>query len=412
MNNLVSKTALSCMALALTLGAWGADVPQFRGPHRDGIFPEKGLLKAWPEAGPALAWKAEGIGKGYSSIAVVKDTIYVPGMAEDNQGYIFAFDLAGQAKWKAAYGPETLEVQAPGARATPTIDGDRLYIISGLGVVYCLSATDGKKLWEVDLNTTFAAAVVDWVFSESPLVDGDRVYATPGGPDASVVALNKMTGETIWTSKGLSEASAYCSPALFTFGGRRVLVTMTADSIVGINETDGKVLWVHAHKTPYKIHGNTPVAAGNLIYYTSGSGAGGGVLEVSADGSSVTQKWLDKQLDSLHKGVVLVDGYIYGTGEKNNKLVCLELATGKVMWEADEITQGNIIYADGMLYVYEGPKKGIVNLVKASPEKYERTGTFAMPRSRDKHWANPAIANGQLFLRYDGVLYAYDITAK
>lgn len=399
-------------ATALLQTAHGDDVPQFRGPQRDGQFTETGLLKAWPAEGPPLAWKAEGIGRGYSSVAVVNGVVYTAGMGEYNQGYLTALDLSGKTLWKTAYGPETLEAQAPGSRATPTVDGDRIYLLSGVGVAYCLALADGKKLWEVDLNTRFKAAPVEWVFSESLLVHGDRVFATPGGPDASVVALNKMTGETLWTSKGLSEVSAYCSPTIFTFGGREVLCTMTADSIVGIDAKDGTVLWVHAHKTPWKIHANTPVASGNLIYYSSGSGAGGGALEVSADGSSVTQKWLDKTLDSLHKGVVLVDGYIYGTGEKNNKLVCLELATGEVMWQAPEVTQGNIIYADGMLYVYEGPKKGVVNLVKASPAGFERTGTFEIPHSRDKHWANPAIADHKLFIRYDGILYAYDIAAK
>lgn len=412
MNRFMRLFVLPFTLVLLAIPALAAEVPQFRGPNRDGIFAEKGLLAAWPEGGPTLLWKAEGIGKGYSSLAEVAGTIYIPGMAEDNLGYITALDLDGNVLWKAAYGPETLEAQAPGSRATPTVDGDRLYMLSGIGVAYCLARADGKKIWEVDLNTRFNAAPVDWVFSESLLVDGDRVFATPGGPDASVVALNKLTGETLWTSKGLSEASGYCSPTIFTFGGRRVLVTMTADSVVGVDEKDGKVLWVHPHKTPYKIHANTPVSAGNLIYYTSGSGAGGGALEVSADGSSVTQKWIDKNLDCLHKGVVLIDGYIYGTGEKNNKLICLELATGKVMWEAPEISQGNTIYADGMLYVLEGPKKGLVDLVKASPAGFERTGSFALPRGKDKYWANPAIADGKLFLRFEGVLYAYAIAAK
>lgn len=401
-----------CVLLAVVLTAQGADSPQFRGPSRDGIFGEKGLLKTWPEGGPALAWKVDGIGKGYASVSDVNGTIYVPGMLDDNQGYIFALDESGKEKWRAAYGEETLEKQAPGARGTPTIDGDRLYMMSGRGVLTCMSAKDGKQIWQVDVRNQFNGATTTWMFSESPLVDGNLVFATPGGPDASVVALDKMTGKTVWTSKGLSEASAYCSPAIFTFGGNKVLVTMTAKSVVGIDPKTGKVLWTHVHETDYDIHAVTPAVQGNILYYTGGYGSGGGALEVSADGTSVKPLWSDKNLDCQHHGVVLLDGYIYGTGHNNNKLICLELATGKLMWATNEVTQGDIAYADGMLYVYEGPKKGIVSLIKANPEKFERVASFAIPPGKDKHWAHPAIANGRLYIRYAGTLYAYNVAAK
>ncbi len=400
------------VALAFSAGAFGADSPQFRGPARDGIFPEKGLLKSWPAEGPALVWKAEGIGRGYSSVADVSGTIYVPGMLEDEQGYVFALDENGKEKWRATYGPETLEKQAPGSRATPTIDGDRLYIMTGRGVLTCMSTKDGKQVWQIDVRNKFKGMSTVWGFSESPLVDGDLVFATPGGPDAAVVALNKMSGETVWTSKGLSEASAYCSPAMFTFGANKVLVTMTAKSVVGIDPKTGKVLWTHVHETEYDIHAVTPAVEGNVLYYTGGYGSGGGALDVSADGASVKPKWSDKNLDCQHHGVVLLDGYVYGTGHNNNKLMCLELATGKLMWSTDEVTQGEIAYADGMLYVYEGPKKGIVSLIKASPEKFERVASFTIPKGKENHWANPAIANGRLYIRHAGNLYAYNVKGK
>lgn len=406
-----------CLA-ALTIsslgsfGALAADAPQFRGPERDGLFADTGLLKSWPDSGPAQVWSVDGLGKGYASVASVGGVLYTTGMLEDNQGFLFAIDGTGKVKWKAAYGPEVPGGQAPGSRATPTVDGDRIYVLSGTGTLYCMAASDGATKWSVDLLKTFNGAPVEWQFSESPLVDGNVVYATPGGPDASVVALDKMTGKTIWTSKGFSEPSAYCSPVIFDFGANRVLVTMTAKSVVGLDVATGKLLWTHPHETDYDIHAVTPVRQGNIIYYTAGYGSGGGALEVNADGSSVKSLWTDKNLDCQHHGVVLLDGYIYGTGHKNSALMCLELATGKLMWRSDEVTQGDVISAEGMLYVYEGPKKGVVSLVKASPKGFERTGSFKVPQGRDKHWANPAIADGRLYIRYNGALYAYDIKAK
>jgi outer membrane protein assembly factor BamB len=187
---------------------------------------------------------------------------------------------------------------------------------------------------------------------------------------------------------------------------------MLAKSVVGIDPKAGDVLWTHKFETQYDIHAVTPVSSGNVIYYTGGYGSGGGAVDVSADGTKVTPKWDDKNLDCQHHGVVLVDGYIYGTGHKNNKLMCLELATGKLMWSTDEVTQGSMIYDDGMLYVYEGPKKGTVSLIKASPQKFERVSKFDVPAGKDKHWAHPVIANGRLYIRYAGAVYAYNIAAK
>jgi outer membrane protein assembly factor BamB len=402
--------ALIVSVLLFTTAAHAADSPQFRGPHRDGKFEETGLLKAWPEGGPALLWKSEGLGKGYSSVSVVNGTIYTAGMAEDNQGYIFALDLDGKLKWKAPYGVETLEKMASGSRSTPTIDGDRIYIMSGVGGVACLALDGGKLHWQVDAATKFQAAPVVWEFSESPLVYGNLVYAAPGGPDASVVALDKMTGETVWTSKGVSEPSGYCSPTIFRFGTRDVLITMLAESMVCLDPRTGQRLWTHHHKIPYDIHANTPVGTGTMLYYTAETG--GGVLDIAPDGSSATQRWTNSELDNVHHGVVLHEGYLYGSGYRNRSYYCLDFQTGKTMWSAKEIDQGNTVFADGMLYVYEGPKTGQVSLLKPRPEKFERTGTLQIPQAKDKHWAHPVVANGRLYIRYDGVLYAYDVQAK
>ncbi len=404
----------TAMIVLLPLGmAMATDSPQFRGMNRDGKYIETGLLKAWPEGGPPLAWRVDGLGEGYASVSVVDGVVYVPGMLEGNQGYLTALALDGATLWKAPYGEETQDKQAPGARSTPTIDGDRIYLLSGLGVLYCLSVDGGKPVWQADILKRFDGRNIEWSLAESVVVDEERVYCTPGGPDASVVALDKMNGETVWTSTGLSDVSAYCSPDIIEHGGRRILVTMTAKYVVGIDAGTGEVLWTHEHPTRYDIHAVTPVYQDGMLYYTGGYKSGGGMLRLSEDGSEVTPVWEDKNLDCQHHGVVLKDGYIYGTAHQlGRELLCLELATGKVMWRTDEISQGAVVYADGMLYVYEGPSAGVVSLVKATPEKFERTGSFEIEEGRAKHWAHPTIANGRLYIRRGELLFAYDIEAK
>ena len=398
---------------ALLGSAMAADSPQFRGPARDGIFPETGLMKAWPEGGPEIVWVAEGLGKGYASLSIVGDRIYVPGMNDTQEGFVHVLDSNGKLLQSTSYGQDTLDSQAPGSRSTPTIDGNRLYVLSGLGTLVCFELPSFNTLWEVDVLSVFHGEKITWDLAESVLVDGDLVYATPGGPDASVVALNKMTGETVWTSKGLSDKASYCSPEIITQGGNRILVTETAKLVVGLDPASGKVYWTHPHETDYDIHAVTPPFADGMLYYTGGYKSGGGMLELSADGTAITPRWTDTTLDCQHHGVVLLDGYLYGTSHASARgLVCLELKTGKVMWQTREVSQGVTIYADGMLYVYEGPKAGVVSLVKASPDGFEKTGELPVVQGTDKHWAHPVIVNKRLYVRHGDALIAYDIAAK
>lgn len=401
------------MSVLVCQAVFAADSPQFRGPKRDGKFPETGLLKSWPEGGPTLLWKADGIGLGYSSVSVVGDSIYVTGRGEDNNGTFYALGLDGSVKWTLGYGPETSQGQGPAPRSTPTIDGDRAYILSGPGILHCIDLNKKAILWSVNIVEKFKSLPTEWSMAESLLIDGNKVFCTPGGPDASVVALDKMTGDTIWTSKGLSEAAAYCTPDLIEHGGRRMVLTMTAKSVVALDPETGAILWTHEHITKYDIHAVTPVYADGMIYYTGGYKSGGGMLQLAADGASVTPKWSDLTLDCQHHGIVIVDGYVFGTAHQlGKKLVCLELASGKVMWESQDVTQGSVVFADGMLYTYEGPKAGVVSLVKPSPAGFERTGQFTITEGAAEHWAHPTIANGVLYIRHGEKLFAYDVKAK
>jgi len=403
--------AIVVIVMCMAGVACAEDVTQFRGPNRDGRFAETGLLKAWPDGGPAVVWVRKGLGKGYSSVSVVGDTIYATGKEGDGLGYLYLLDLDGNVKSKTPYGKETDEKQAPMSRSTPTIDGDRAYVISAPGVVTCFKIPDGTKLWDVDMIKEFGAELSTWHYAESVLIDGNRAICTPGGRNA-VVALDKMTGETVWTSKGLSDGVSYCSAVIAEHGGRRIMLTMTAKYVVGLDPETGEVLWTHKHETDYDIHAVAPVYDDGLIFYTGGYGSGSGVLKLSPDASSVTSVWKDKTLDNQHHGVILLDGYIYGTGHKTSELICLEMKTGKIVWRTKEVTQGVVVFADGMLYVYEGPKRGIVSLVKATPAGYERTGSFTVTEGTDKHWAHPTISGGRLYIRHGDALIAYDVAAK
>ncbi len=395
--------------LALSASAAMADLTRFRGENGAGHFAGEGLMKSWPEGGPPLAWMADGLGQGYASPIQVGDTIHVPGMTDDQVGHIFMLSAEGAPLGRITYGPETLDGQAPGSRSTPTFDGNRLYILSGLGTVYCINLDTRETLWAVNILERFQSKNITWSLAESLWIDGDRVICTPGGPNGVVAALDKMTGETVWATTGLDDLASYCSPVIVNHGGRRLLLTETAKFVIGVDADSGQLLWKHEHITDYDIHAVTPVYDKGLVYFTGGYGSGGGLLELSEDGASVRLKWEDRKLDCQHHGVVLLDGYLYGTGHKNAQLMCLEMATGKQVWSTREVRQGVVIYADGMLYLYEGPRAGVVSLVKATPEGFERTGRFTVTAGDGNHWAHPIIVNERLLLRRGNVLLAYTL---
>ncbi len=247
----MKKLSVSTFVLAIGLATivLGADSPRFRGPAGDGVFPETGLLKQWPEGGPELAWSVDGLGPGYSSAAVVDGVVYVTGMDDQNQGILFAFETDGSLKWKTSYGPEFVKAgPAPtGTRGTPTVDDDRIFVTTGFARLVIFDAKDGKVLKTVDLLERFGAEQAKFGFTECVLVDGRKVICTPGGPDASLVALDKDTGETIWTSKGLGQPSGYCSARLVRQNGRSLVLTMLANSVVAVDADSGEVVWQHEY---------------------------------------------------------------------------------------------------------------------------------------------------------------------
>ena len=408
--NRTRLVATLIVVCALVIAAQGADSPRFRGPAGDGVFAETGLLKQWPEGGPKLAWSKTGLGLGYSSALVVDGTVYITGMDEKKQGHLFAFGLDGSLKWKVAYGPELGKTgPAPGGtRGTPTIDGDRIFLMTGFAKLVILDKAQGQVLKTIDLLERFGAGQAKFGFAECVLVDGQKVICTPGGPDASLVALDRNTGETLWKTEGLSQPAGYGSVRLIRHNGKKLIVTMLEKVVVGIDPDTGKVLWQYDFPNRFGVLPNPPLYANGMLYVCGGGGTGGTLLALADDATSVTEEWKDRTLDCQMQGTVLVDGCIYGTAQSGNRgLVCLDWKTGQPKWNAGSVKQGAVVAADGMLYVYG--QDGTMYLVKPSAEAFEPVSQFAVSQGTAEHWAHPTIANGRLYIRHGDALMAYDV---
>jgi len=378
---------------------------QWRGENRDGKYNNEKLLKVWPADGPTLITTLEGLGIGYSSPAVTEDKIYITG-TEDKTGYLFAFDLSGNQLWKKAYAKEWDE-RFPGSRVTPTVTGDKVYISSSLGQIFCFD-TKGNKIWTVDMIEEFDAPNLKFGMTESLLVDGDYLFCTPGSKDVTIAVLDRQTGKVIKRIKGNGQTSTYCSPTIINHNGRRILVTMLAESVIGIDIKSSELIFQHKHFNENKIHINTPLYNNGYLYIVSGYNAGGKLLKLSEDGSEVTLVWEDPQLDSQMGSVILSEDHLYGSGHENRDWHCVEFLTGKVKYSSRELgRKGNIIYADGMLYIYS--EKGDVALVKPNSEKFEIVSSFELENGSGEHWAHPVIKNGKLYVRHGNILNIYDI---
>jgi outer membrane protein assembly factor BamB len=400
----MKKIAVLILSLGTVFSAYAQDPTAWRGPTRDGIYHESGLLKQWPAEGPEVLWSYEELGKGHSSAIVDNGFVYTTGMIDD-QGYLFKFDLKGKLIYKKAYGPEFNQSYV-GTRGTPTIVGDKVYLLSGLGKFHCLDAEKGKILWSKDLFRDFDGEIIRWGMNETPVVDGDVVYVTPGGKKYNLVALDRHTGKLIWSSPGRGELTAYCTPLLFEHKGRKMLATHTENHVLGFDAQSGKLLWSHRHPNQYSVHANTPVYHDGMLFYLSGYGAGGGMLKIADDGNSVSQVWTQTKMDSRMGGAVYVDGYVYGSGD-SRQWVCYDWKTGREMYASREIGNGVVIYADGMLYCYS--QRGELALVKADPSGFNVVSETKVLLGSDQHWAHPAIYDGVLYVRHGKGLIAYKV---
>ncbi len=403
---LVAGTAAMTAAQAPTTTDW----PQWRGPERTGVSKETGLLKQWPAAGPARVWMISNLGAGYGTVAVSGDRIFVQSMV-GRQSTVASLNRAdGKLIWSKALGAAGNNDRGPGPRGTPTVDGDRVYVLTENGDLACLKALDGAAVWQRNILRDFNGRNIPWDISESPLVDGNNVIVTPGGRGAGVVALDKRTGKTVWTTKELNDEAGYASVIAANVQGVRTLMTLTGQGGVGIRASDGKLMWKYSKVANGTANIATPVFQDNKVFYTSDYGTGGGLLSLTANAGEVKAQevYFTRELKNHHGGVVLVNGYLYGFN--SSILTCLEFATGKMMWRDRSVGKGSLTYADGNLYLLS--EDNVAGLAEATPTGYKEKGRFRIADSGLPSWAHPVVSGGRLYIRNQATLASYDIRGK
>jgi len=391
---------------------------QWRGPDRNGVFPDTGLLKEWPEEGPELLFSTEGIGKGFSSVAAIQNRIYVTGNI-DTMEYLSCLDLQGNILWQKAYGRCWIQTY-PEARCTPLIEGNRAYVLSGLDKLVCFDALTGDELWSVDVHEKYRSEWDMFGVSESLLLVDDKLIVTPAGPETTVIALNKLNGELIWKSESLHQKRSNISPQVIDHCGKKFIITAVPTHLLGVDAENGAILWTYHYNFLDKngdnttIFTNTPVYKDSCLWLSNGWDVKSVMLQIAPDGKSVTEKFADHTFDNQNHGVVLVDGFLYGsnfTGRQSGKWICMNWNTGEITWIGDFHNKGPIIAADGMLYCYE-EKRGNMALVKADPAAFEIVSSFRVEGGAGPHWARPVIHNGMLLVRHGEVLLAYNVKAE
>jgi len=400
-------SALLFVTGSLCLGAQG-DWPQWRGPERTDISPETGLLKEWPAEGPKLAWKATGLGAGFSTVSVVGNRIFTAGDIGD-ASYIIALNRAdGSLLWKAKLGKTGGGPAGP--RGTPTVDGDLVYELAQHGELVCVEAATGKEVWRKDLKKDFGGANGGWLYAESVLVDGDRAICTPGGKQGTLLALNKKTGEVLWRCADWTDSAEYSSPIVETIGGVRQYIQFTGKSVGGVAADSGKLLW-RADRRGQTATIPTPIYKDGYVYVASGYGVGCNLFQIKKDGDtfSAAQVYANQNMVNHHGGVVLVGEHLYGFSD-NKGWVCQNFKTGEIAWQKNSVGKGALTYADGCLYLRSEGGKGPVALVEATPDGYKEKGRFDQPdRSKANSWPHPVVAGGKLYLRDQDVLLCYDV---
>lgn len=399
--------------------AAAADWPRFHGPNNDNISPDTGLLKSWPDGGPERIWESSGIGEGYSSVAIVGDTIYTTGEI-DGACVITALDADGKIVWQEKNG-EAWAKSYPGTRSTPTIHEGLLYHLSANGNLICLKAENGDVVWTVNIIEKFEGKNIMWGLSESLLIVDDKVICSPGGTRAGTVALDRMTGDTVWESTGARGGPGYASPTLVDYQGLQQIVMPMAESIVGVRVSDGKLLWRHPHKVYTNQNITNPLFRDGFIIISAcgRQGTTSLKLNVSGDECSIEQHWHNEVLDDKHGGLILVDGRIYGYAESQQRSepwMCIDFETGATIFQSAPIESsykyrnGSLAYADGMFYLYTDD--GAMALVKPSDDGFELKGMLEIEDpGKNPTWSHPVILNGRLYLRYGDKLAVYNVRA-
>ena len=415
---LLRVVVAACLVLSCCSGgpAFASDVskdwPGWRNADRSGRSNDTNLLKQWPSGGPKLLWKVEGLGTGYSTPSVVGGIVYLMGTKGDND-VVFAVNAkTHKVMWSTIVGEATKGGGYPGARATPTIDGSKLYTLGSGGSLVCLDTKKGKKVWSTNLRKDFGGVTGSWDYAESPLIDGDVCVVSPGGKGTAMVALNKANGKEIWRSNAPDAGvAAYASAIVADFNGKKQYIQFMSKSLFAVDAETGKQLWSYEKCANRVANCPTPIYHDGYVFCASGYNTGGGLVKLKADGSQITAEevYFQKKMNNHHGCVVLVDGHLYGTHQQ--ALICMDFLTGKVKWEDRSVGKGSITYADGHLYVRS--ENGPIALVEANPEKYVEKGRFQQPhRSNTNAWCHPVVTGGKMYIRDADILLCYNVAAK
>ncbi|MGQ7869116.1 PQQ-binding-like beta-propeller repeat protein [Sunxiuqinia sp. sy24] len=389
------------------------EITQWRGENRSGAYHESNLLASWPDKGPQIVWETESLGNGYSSPIVSDEFVYVTGEI-DSLGYLFKLDHNGNEIWRSTYGKEwTTNFQ--GSRGTPTLVNDLVYICSGLGDISCLSAETGNRLWSINMVTDLEGTFPRFGFSQALVVNNEWVYCQPGGEQHNVVALNRFSGELVWSRSCLGKRPGYNSPLLFEWGEKKMLATFSAYHLLGLDAETGQLLWSHeqTNTKPEErslgkgdTHANTILFDEGFIYYSAGDGNCGVKLKLNEDGTTIEQLWQNSELDNYMGGLILANNHLYASSHRQNQFIAIDCETG-AQTDSLKIGRGTTIQADGMIYFYSN--KGTVSLLEATAEGLKTRSSFKLKKGSKEHFAHPVIHNGLLYLRHGNYLGVFQI---
>lgn len=381
-----------------------ADWPQWRGPNRDGISAETGLLSAWPQGGPPVVWKAEGLGEGYSSLAIAGGRIYTQGQ-RGKQEFVLALDVkTGKKVWETPTSRDFRNDRGDGPRGTPTLDGDRLYAMTGDGVLVCLDKATGKIVWSENVAQKYRGEIPQWGYSESPLIDGGRLIVMPGGRGASVVSLSKTDGSLQW--KAGSDRAGYSSAIVVNVGGVRQVIALSGESALGVEEDNGELLWRYGKVSNRTANIATPIYHDGEAFLSSAYGTGCALLKLGP--KTMSEVYFSGDMKNHYSTSVLVGDTLYGYND--SILTAMQFATGKVTWKNRSVGKGSVAYADKRLYLLG--EDGVVGLAEADADAYKEISRFTISKGGLPTWSPPVIADGKLYLRDQDNLTSYDIKAK